>query len=327
MPNAKALLRRLDEHQKRHAWLGFPIAVAKKFSDDRAGYLAALVAYYAFFSLFPLLLVLVSGLGFLLGRNSEFKQKVLDSVLTQFPIIGDQISENVSSIQGSGLALGVGVAGTLLAGMGVIQALQFGMDEIWNVPMTRRPNFLFSRLRALVMLAVLGGGTIAATVLAGVGAGGTSGLWSIPLRIAGFAGSLALNFVLFMIAFRVLTATNVSWKEVWPGALLAAVGWAILQGLGGFVVGRQLKNATQVYGFFGIVIGLLSWLYLGAQLTLFGGEVNVVRARRLWPRNVDKTAPPTRAEELALSRLAKEEQRLSGEDIDVDFDSPSAQRF
>jgi YihY family inner membrane protein len=323
---AKALLRRLDEYQRSHAWLGFLIAVAKKFSDDRAGYLAALVAYYAFFSLFPLLLVLVSGLGFVLGRNSEFKQKVLDSVLTQFPIIGDQIQENVSSIQGSGLALAVGIVGTLFAGLGVIQALQFGMDEVWNVPFTRRPSFLVSRLRALLMLAVLGGGTIAATVLAGVGAGGTSGVWSVPLRVAGFAASLALNFGLFMVAFRVLTAAKVAWRDLWPGSLLAAIVWAILQGLGGFVVGRQLKDATQVYGFFGIVIGLLSWLYLGAQLTFFAAEVNVVRARRLWPRNIDKTAPRTPAEEEALSRLAEEEQRHPREDIDVDFDSSSTRR-
>jgi membrane protein len=323
MPNAKAFLKRFDDYQRTHPWMGFPIAVAKKFSDDRAGYLAALVAYYAFFSLFPLLLVLVSSLGFVLGRNSEFQQKVLDSVLTQFPIIGDQIKENVSSIQGSGFALGIGIAGTLLAGLGVIQALQFGMDEIWNVPFTRRPNFIVSRLRGLLMLAVLGGGTIAATVLAGVGAGGTSGVWSIPLRAAGLIGSVALNFGLFMVAFHVLTVAKVSWADLWPGASLAAVAWAILQVLGSFVVGRQLKDASQVYGFFGIVIGLLSWLYLGGQVTLFAGEVNVVRARSLWPRNVDKKAPPTPAEEKALSRLAHEEQRHPGEDIDVDFDRPS----
>lgn len=323
MPKAKAFLRRFDEYQQGHAWIGFPIAVAKKFSDDRAGYLAVLVAYYAFFSLFPLLLVLVSALGFLVGRNSEFQQKVVDSVLTQFPIIGDQISENVSSIQGSGFALAIGIAGTLLAGLGVIQALQFGMDEIWNVPFTSRPNFFVSRLRGVLMLAILGVGTIAATVMAGVGAGGTSGVWSFPLRAAGLIGSVALNFGLFMVAFRVLTVAKVSWSDLWPGALLAAVAWAILQFLGSFIVGRQLKDATQVYGFFGIVIGLLSWLYLGGQLTLFAGEVNVVRARNLWPRNVDKKAPPTPAEQKALSRLAHEEQRHYSEDIDVDFDRSS----
>ena len=293
--------------------------MGKKFSDDKAGYLAALVAYYAFFSLFPLLLVLLSVLGFVLGRNSEFQQRALDSVLTQFPIIGDQIRENVQSIRGSGLALAVGIAGTLLAGLGVIQALQHGMDEVWNVPVTDRPSFLISKVRGLLMLILLGLGSIGATLLAGVAAGGTSGAWSIPLRVAGFLGSLTLNFALFMVAFRVLTVAPISWKDVWRGALFAAVAWALLQHLGTFYVGRQLTKASQVYGFFAIVIGLLSWLYVGAQLTLLAAETNVVLARQLWPRTLNKEGDVTHAEARTLTGLAEQEQRHTQERIDVQF--------
>lgn len=322
MPDFKEAIRRFDQYQRQHRWIAIPLAVGKKFGDDKAGYLAALVAYYAFFSLFPLLLVLVSILGFVLGRNSEFQQRVLDSVLTQFPIIGDQISENVQSIRGSGLALAVGIAGTLLAGLAVVQALQHGMDEIWNVPITNRPNFFVSKLRGLVMLATLGAGAIAATLLAGVGAGGTSGVWSFPLRLGGIVGSIALNFGLFMIAFRVLTVASVFWADVWRGALVAALGWAALQSLGTFLVGRQLTNASEVYGFFAIVIGLLSWLYLGAQLTILAAETNVVLARRLWPRDLDRRGDITRAEEQVLSSLAQKEKRDTRETIEVGFDRP-----
>ncbi|MDQ4148635.1 MAG: YihY/virulence factor BrkB family protein [Actinomycetota bacterium] len=319
MANMKALLERFDGYQQQHRWLAIPLAVAKKFSDDKAGYLAALVAYYAFFSLFPLLLVLVTALGFFLGRNSEFQQRVVNSVLTQFPIIGDQIRENIQSIRGSGVALAIGIAGTLLAGLAVIQALQHGMDEIWNVPVSERPNFLISKLRSLLMLLVLGGGAIGATLVSGIAAGGSGGVWSIPLRFAGFIGSLALNFGLFMVAFRVLTVAPISWRDVWKGALFAAVAWALLQHLGSFYVSRQLRNAGQVYGFFAIVIGLLSWLYVGAQLTLLAAETNVVLARRLWPRSLSKQGDVTHAETRALSGLAEQEQRHPRESIDVSF--------
>ena len=148
------LLRAVDEYQKRHAWLGFPVAVLKKFGDDQAGKLAALIAYYSFFSLFPLLLVLVTVLGFLLGSSSGFATDVEHSVLSKFPIIGGDLQRNVHSLRGSGGALVVGVVGLLWGGMGVVQAGQNAMDEVWDVPRKQRPNFVSSRLRGLLLLLV-----------------------------------------------------------------------------------------------------------------------------------------------------------------------------
>jgi membrane protein len=311
----KNLVRRLDDYQQSHPWLGFPLAVAKKFGDDQGGYLAALVAYYGFFSLFPLLLVFVTILGFALGGNPQLTDKVVNSVLVQFPVIGDQIQSNVHSLKGSGFALAVGIAGSLYGGLGVIQAMQNGMDKVWNVPVKEKPSFVASRLRALVMLAVLGVASLGATALSGVATAG--GSFGPVLKAVSLAASLALNFGIFLVAFRVLTVAKVGWGDVVPGAAVAAVVWGILQSLGNYYVGHQLKGASQTYGLFAIVIGLLSWLYLGAQVTLMAAEINVAKARRLWPRSLQP--PLTGAEERALADQAKEQERRPEERVDVSF--------
>jgi membrane protein len=311
----KKLVKRVDLFQRERSWLGFPIAVFKKFGDDQAGYLAALIAYYAFFSLFPLLLVFVTVLGFVLGNNAELQEKIVGSVLAQIPVIGDQIKDNVHSIRGSGIALAIGITGTLLAGLGVIQALQHGMDEIWDVPRTKRPNFLWSRIRALILLAVLGVASLLSTFLSGVGsAGGTFGM---ALKLGSLAASLALNFALFLISFRVLTSAAIKWKNVATGAVIAAVAWAALQSAGTYYMSTQLKNASQTYGLFAIVIGLLSWLYLGAQVTFLAAEVNVVKTRRLWPRSLQP--PPTDADRRVLTDAAEAQAKRPEEHVNVHF--------
>jgi membrane protein len=320
----KRALRGFDAYQQAHTWVGFPVAVAKKFKDDRAGYLAGLVAYYAFFSLFPLLLILVSILGFLLGESSDFRQRVIDSVVDQIPVIGVLVSADIESIQGSGFALAVGLSGTLLLGLGVVRALQHGMDQVWNVPKHRRPKFLKSRARPLTMLGVLGLGAIGSTLISGVGSSGQGG-WSSVLGVAGVLGRLGLNFALFLVAFRLLTNAVVGWRDVLPGAAFAAFAWALLQALGGYIVRNQLTRASAIYGFFAVVIGLLSWLTLGALVTLLAAEINVVKTRRLWPRNLVHRDRMTVAETIALSGLAKQEQMHPSERIEVSFDgSPAA---
>jgi YihY family inner membrane protein len=309
-------LRRIDAFQQRHPVVGFPYAVVKKFGDDQAGNLAALVAYYGFFSLFPLLLVFVTVLGFVLQGNTRLEESILNSALAQFPVIGDQISRNVHSIRGSGLALSVGILGTLWGGLGVMQALQTAMNRVWDVPFRERPNFLKSRIRALLMLGLLGVTTLFATVNAGVTAGGGGSLLATVMR---YALSLALDLGTFMLAFRILTARKLSWGDVFPGAMVAAVGWVVLQAAGGYIVAHQLKSASQVYGVFAIVIGLLFWMSLGGQLTLYAAEVNVVRKERLWPRSLVQP-PLTEADRRTYRRAAIAQERRPEEDVKVRFE-------
>lgn len=311
------LLRKLDAFQKRYAAIGFPFAVVKKFGDDQAGNLAAVIAYYGFFSLFPLLLVLVTVLGMVLRNNPDLQTRILDSALANFPVIGTEISRNVHALGGSGVTLAVGIALTLWSGLGVIKATQAGMNAVWNVPFEHRPNFLKATLRALIVLGVLGVLTLTSAAAGSVGGGSGQG-W---LVILGLAVSLTMNLLLFLLAFRILTSENLTWGDVLPGAAVGSVAWTTLQALGGFYVSYQLQGASDVYGTFAVVIGLLAWIFIGAQITLLAAEVNVVRKRRLWPRSL--VQPPfTDADVQALTRYAKQEDRRPEERIDVEVDGP-----
>jgi YihY family inner membrane protein len=309
----KQFLRAVDAFQKRHAAIAFPFAVFKKFGDDQAGNLAALIAYYGFFSLFPLLLVLVTVLGMVLRNNPDLQTRILDSALANFPVIGTEISRNVHALEGSGVTLALGIALTLWSGLGVIKATQAAMNTVWNVPFQHRPNFLKSTLRALIMLGVLGVLTLASAAAGTIG-GGSDQWW---LVILGVAVSLVTNLFLFLLAFRILTSENLTWGDVLPGAAVGSVAWSTLQALGGYYVTHQLQGASEVYGTFAMVIGLLAWIFIGAQVTLLAAEVNVVRKRHLWPRSL--VQPPfTDADVQAMTNYAKQEDRRPEERIDVE---------
>jgi YihY family inner membrane protein len=320
MQATKELVRRADRVQRERSPMAIALATIKKFGEDRAGQLAALIAYYGFFSLFPLILAFVTILGFVLEEDSSLRRQLVDSALAQFPIIGAQIK--VGSLQGSGLALGIGVGGALWAGLGGIKAAQNAMDQVWDVPVKRQPSFPVAIVRALLMLLTLGVFVLIAGFLGGIAAGTEDA--PIAFRVLGIAGTVLLNVLVFLVAFRVLTVEDVSWGDVWPGAVLAAVLWSILQLLGGYIIGHRLESATRTYGSFAVVIGLLGWLYLGAQVTLLGAELNVVRARRLWPRALDPR-DMTPADRRALRGLAKVEERREDQVVDVRFEAGAEQ--
>jgi membrane protein len=320
MTTFDSTIRRLDDFQRRHLWAAFPLAVLKKFGDDRAGNLAALIAYYGFFSLFPLLLVMVAILGLVLRGNAHLRMSIINSTLAQFPIIGDQIRNNVRALSGTsaGVGLGIGTFIALWAGLGVTQASQQALNDIWDVPIRERPNFVQSRVRGLIMLAVLGTMVLASTFLSGLGT--ATGSLGTLLRVVGLLGSLVLNFGVFMVAYLVMINRDISWRTAFPGAAFAALAWSALQAIGTLFVSHTLKNTTQVYGFFGFVLGLLAWIYLGAQILLLGAEINVVRAKRLWPRSLREEPPLDDADQRMLTRKAMEEERVEQESIDVSFD-------
>ncbi len=309
-------LHALDLRQQRSPRLRFLAAVIKKFSEDQGGQIAALIAYYGFVSLFPLLLVLVTVLGFVLQGDPGERQRILDSALGQFPIISDQLK--LQSLTGSSVGLVIGVLASLLAGMGITGATQNAFNRIWSVPFKHRPNFLRSRLRGLGMLAILGTFFIVSTTAAGfVG----SASHAAPAVAAGVVVAFVFNIALFMTAFKLLTAVDVSWRELLPGVIVAAVFWQLLQHLGGFYVDHELKRTGPLYGVFALVLGLLAWLYLGAQLTLFAAEINVVRVRRLWPRSFFSD-PLLEADRRALTSSAEVEERVHEQNVEVSFKRP-----
>jgi YihY family inner membrane protein len=308
------LLRAIDRFQQRHGVLGFPVGVVKKFGDDDAGKHAALLAYYGFLSLFPLLLVFVTLLGYALANDKALQQRVIDTVISQFPVAGRQIRDSISTIQGSGLGLVVGIVGTLWGGLGITNSAQDAMNTVWAVPRRDRPNFWWRLARSLGVLLLLVAGIFAATALAGLGALGLGDL----SRMLSLAGAVLVNLLLLTVIFQLLIASRQRWRHLLPGAAVAAVGWSVLQALGAYIVDRQLAQANLVYGVFAIVIGLLSWLYLSAQLVLYAAEINVVLARRLWPRSLLQV-PLTGPDRQVLTGLAGTEERLPQETVEVSF--------
>ncbi len=312
------VLHEVDRHQQRTRGVNFIAAVIKKFSDDQAGQLAALIAYYGFFSLFPLLLVFVTVLGFVLQGNPSAQNSVLHSALSQFPIIGDQLQKNVGSIKGSGLSLAIGLFGSLFAGLGITGAAQNAFNQVWYVAHKDRPNFLSSRLRGLALLVVLGVLTILSTVAAGFVTASGAGVLA---TIGGVLVALVVNLLLFFTAFRFLTASEVHTRELLPGVVVAAVLWQILQHVGSYYVDHVVRHAKETSGLFAFVLGLLAWLYLGAQVTLLAAEVNVVRARRLWPRSF-LSDPLLEADKRALTSSAEVQERVHEQNVEVDFDGP-----
>jgi YihY family inner membrane protein len=308
-------VRAFDRTQQRHTWLAIPFAIIKKFSDDGAGGLAALIAYYAFFSLFPLLLVFVTVLGYVFQGNGSFEKSVENSVLAHFPILGSQLRTH----QLTGRAAGVVIGGllSLWAGLGVTQAAQNAFDRVWAVPMKARPDFLRRRLRGLILLAVLGTLFVISTVVSGLVSGGLGGVWT---KVAGIAISLLLNVGLFTASFRLLTTATVPTRCLWVGAAIGGLLWEVLQVGGGIYVHHVIQHASNTYGLFATVIGLLAWLHLGAQTTLYAAEINVVVMRRLWPRS--QLGPPSEhADRETLRALAEVEERAEEERVQVEFRS------
>ncbi|HEX5310092.1 MAG TPA: YhjD/YihY/BrkB family envelope integrity protein [Solirubrobacteraceae bacterium] len=279
----RALPRAFDERQQRSPRLGFLVAVLKHYGEDEAGSLGALIAYYGFFSLFPLLLVFVTVLGFVLQGDAKAQESVLHSTLSQIPVIGEQIRSNVGSLKGSLVGLVLGIVGSLLAGLAVTGATQNAFNKIWQIPRRRRFGFFGWRLRGLAMLVALGSLSIVSTVAAGYATGQTRGATAV---LVGVAIALAANLLLFFTVFRLMTSEQIATSDLLPGIVLAALLWQLLQHVGGLYVEHVIRHAKDTSGFFAIVLGLLSWLYLGGQVLLFAAEVNVVRARRLWPRRL-----------------------------------------
>ncbi len=310
----RARLSDADRYQRDRPWLAFPIAVWQKYSDDEGGRLSAALAYYGVYSIFPLLLVFVSVLGFVLHGHPKLERSIVDSALGQFPVVGHQLQTH--TLSGSGLALAIGLAGSFWAGMRVFLAGERVMNQIWGIPPVAQPSFLRARARALALLLAVGFSVLLATGLAGLG---TIGLgFGIIWKLGAIGLSTVLNVGLFWFAFWVLTR-DTSWRRVRGGAIAAGLGYEALQLAGGIYIHHVLEKANGTYGTFALVIGLLSWLYLAAHLVILAGEGNVVATKRLWPRSLSRLSQesPTTADEQALLLRADAEKRRSDEAIDV----------
>lgn len=312
----RQILRRLDAFQQATPPLAFAWAVVKKFGDDSAGSLAALIAYYGFLSLFPLLLVLITILGLVV--TPTLAHEIVKSALGQFPIIGPQLAgpKGVHSLrEGSVIGLILGLIGLLWGSLGITQAAQNAMAQVWNVPGVKRPGLVPRLGRGFGFLVLLLIDVLATTVLAGFAT--FAGLGPAP-RLGSAVLAILVDIALFIAAFRVLTPRPVRTRELLVGAAVAGIAWAGLQLGGTALVAHQLKHSSQIYGYFGSILGLLSFLYLAAEITMYAAELNVVRARRLYPRSM-VPPPMTKADRLVLGDISKATAKRPEQSVEVSF--------
>jgi len=314
---------RIDAFQRRVPPLAVTHAVLKKYGEDRGGVLAGLLAFRGFFSMFPLLLAFVNALGIALRNNPELRDRLIDSTLSNIPVIGSDLKSSAQPLDGSVWVLIGSVVVALWAGLGLLEVLQEALNTAWQVPMYERPPFLIRKLRdvpaALVVAAcaVLSG---AGTFLFTKDTGGVVRLLG-SITFAVLAGALA-SFGLH----QTLCARKVPFRAQLPGALAVGVGWWLLQALGTWYVNQIVQNSSDTYGVFVVVFGLMSWTYLLGQVYLYGTELAPVLHDHRWPRSMSGR-DLTDVDHAALASAMARETRVRGTEINVSIprnpESPS----
>jgi YihY family inner membrane protein len=308
-------IRRVDAAQRRYTPTAFLFGVIKKYGDDNGGVLVSNLAYSAFVSLFPLLLVLVTVLGLIAAIDVSFKTDVLNAVAGQVPLIGNQLKSNVHQLKRSSvIGLIVGLVGLIWGSAGLAQAGLFTMEQVWNLPGPARPGYVQRLGRAGLFLCLLGGGVIVTTGLASLTTYWHNGLAvKLPLEVL----TAAFNAGMYIGAFRVLTPKGVPTRGLLPGAITGGILWTVLQILGTYLVHHYL-HSDSVYGVFATVLGLLAWIYLAVEITVYSAEINVVLERRLWPRAIVQP-PLTEADRASMALQALQNQRRPEQHIEVTF--------
>lgn len=319
------LVRRIDGFQRRHRWIALPVAVVYKYLDDQGTYLAALLTYYAFVSLFPLLLIAVTLLGYVLHGDPAAQQAVLASALRNVPIIGDQIRANVHSLSGSATGLVVGAVVAVYGALNVTHAAQQALNQVWAVPKAQRPTIQGAYGRGVLFVLLLGAGVLMTAVLSTLVsvAGVITGLGALGRSLATLAG-VVVNIGLFLVAYHVLTARRLPLRRTWLGSVVAGVMWQALLSVGTYLVGTRLQGASATYGLFGIVLGLLAWLYVGATVFVLCAELDAVLVGGLHPRSLYSMYPDDRdvtaADRRAYISYAETERQKDFQSVDVTFD-------
>jgi membrane protein len=318
---------RLDRFQRKHQWAGFPLAVVYKYFDDFGAYLAALLTYYGFVSLFPLLLLATTVLGFVLSGDGALQHQVLVRALQQFPVIGGELAQP-KRIGGGPAGLLIGILGCLYGGLGVAQAFQHASNTVWGVPRNSRPNPVKARGRSLVLLGTGGLAIMGTTALSIVGGSGV-GPFGTALRLVALAASMVINISVFVFWFRFAAARRLYVRDVAPGAIAAAVIWQLLQSFGIIYVRHVVRHASDTDAVFAVVLGMLAFLYLSAMAVLLCVEINVVRVSRMHPRSLltpfTDNVVLTTGDRRAYSRQAKAQRSKGFEHVDVHFDPPAAE--
>jgi YihY family inner membrane protein len=296
------IVQKIDDFQRRHRLPAFIVAVIKKYSEDDAGRQAALLTYYAFLSLFPLLLILTTLTEYISISHPELQADIVRGATNYFPVLGAQLAAHVNTLQKSGLALVVGILFTLYGAHGVADAFQTGVQHLWKVPRSKRDGFPKSTLKSFCIILVAGLGFIVVSVsialAAATGHGWVFRLLSIIINLIIWSG-------LFVLLLNISLPRHVPFKETRAAALTAAVGLVLLQVLGGYLLSRELKHLDALYSYFALSLGLLFWIYLQVQVVFYALEIAAVRSHKLWPRSLSGQNLTDADERATNSQLAK----------------------
>jgi uncharacterized BrkB/YihY/UPF0761 family membrane protein len=322
------LVDRVDAWQRRHRVVGVPLAIVYKFFDDQGGYLAAVITYYAFVAIFPLMLIGSSVLGFVLQGHPDLQQRILSSALAQFPIVGDQLGRP-EGIRGSTSAVIFGAVAAMYGVVGLGQAAHNAINVCWAVPRNVRLNPIISRLRSLVWIAGAGLSLVFIAVITSVGShldvlgrDFSAGIHWLALVL-----SVLVNAFVLAVMMRVSTPRDEKLREVLPGAAFVAVLWQLLQLLGGAYVEHVVKKANEMNAVFAVVLGLVALIYIATVLAMIGLEVNVVLIKRLYPRALlapfTDAVRLTEADKRVYREYAQAQRHKGFEQIDVGFGEQS----
>lgn len=315
-----------DRFQRRHVWAGFPLGVVYKYFDDFGTYLAAILTYYAFVSLFPLLLIASTVLSVVLRGDTRLQHELLTSALTQFPVVGQELGKP-EHLSGGTSGLVIGIAGSIYGSLGVAQAFQYASNTMWGIPRNSRPNPLKARGRSVVLLVTAGLAVLATTLLSVASAGGVGALGTVAKYLA-IAVSVLINIGVSIFAFRFAPARRLSFRDVFPGAAASAIIWQLLQSFGVLYVRHVVRHASATNAVFAIVLGLVAYLFIAAIAILLCIEINVVRVDRMHPRALltpfTDDVPLTQGDKRAYTGQAKAQRSKGFERIKVDFTAPDA---
>jgi len=313
-PVEKAI-RRADAAQQQHTPTAFLFGVVKKFGDDNGGALVANLAYTAFVSVFPLLLILVTVLVNIAANEPSLRKGLISAATTQFPLIGKQLEHNIHALKRATVTSLI--VGVLLLVWGVTRLAQAGlftMEQVWNLPGPARPGYVPRLARSVVFLGVLALGVVVSSLLAGLV---TYGRHALVFRLLAQALAGPANIGLYFAGFRVLTPKDVRSRQLAAGAVAGGIVWTVLQAVGAYLVHHDLRSDS-VYGIFATVLGLLAWIYLCSETAVYSAEINVVLARRLWPRTMVQP-PLTEADRVSMALQALQNQRRPEKKVEVTF--------
>jgi YihY family inner membrane protein len=309
-------VRRFDALHNEHVVLGYPVAVIRKYADDRGSAFAALMTHYAFLALFPLVVLMLTVLDHVAAGDEAFRERIVDSVSEQLPVIGEMLQDEAEPLAVGSVLVVLSIAGLLWGATGMYNSAQLGMSQIWNVEGVERPGFVGRLWRSLALFATLGAGVLVSA------AAWWSGLFvppTVAIHATSVVGVVLLNAVFLLIGLRIVTPPTIRTRHLLLPAVVSGVAWEVLRFLGQWIVVRQLEQQDQLYGIFAAVLVTIAWLDLVARGVVLGVQASVVWVNDLWPRRLAQP-PFTEADREALDRIVRNEHRRPEQRIEISWD-------